>query len=114
MKEEKREWEDQIEGRNAVLELLETGKDINKILVAKGEKHGSILKILALAKENKVITAEVKRSKLNEMAQTPNHQCVIAIVPPYAYCEVEDILRRSKSKTRKAIYPDFRWNRRST
>ncbi len=114
MKEEKREWEDQIEGRNAVLELLETGKDINKILVAKGEKHGSILKILALAKENKVITAEVKRSKLNGMAQTPNHQGVIAIVPPYAYCEVEDILRRSKSKTRKAIYPDFRWNRRST
>ena len=43
MKEEKREWEDQIEGRNAVLELLETGKDINKILVAKGEKHGEKL-----------------------------------------------------------------------
>ena len=103
----------QVEGRNAVLELLESGKDINKIYVQTGEKHGSILKILALAKENKVITAEVKRSKLNEMAQTPNHQGVIAIVPPYAYCEVEDILRRSKSKTRKAIYPDFRWNRRS-
>jgi len=101
MKEEKREWEDQVEGRNAVLELLETGKDINKILVAKGEKHGSILKILALAKEKRVITAEVERNKLNEMAQTPNHQGVIAIVPPYAYCEVEDILQEAEAKQEK-------------
>ena len=34
----KREFEDQVEGRNAVLELLESGKDINKIYVTKGEK----------------------------------------------------------------------------
>ena len=44
------EYQDQVEGRNAVLELLESGKDINKILIAKGEKHGSINKIIALAK----------------------------------------------------------------
>ena len=37
---------DQIEGRNSVMELLESGKDINKIYVAKGEKHGSINKII--------------------------------------------------------------------
>ena len=38
-------YEDQIEGRNAVLELLESQKDINKIYIAKGERHGSINKI---------------------------------------------------------------------
>ena len=37
-------YEDQVEGRNAVLELLESGKDINKIFVTRGEKHGSINK----------------------------------------------------------------------
>ena len=36
---EKEEYLDQVEGRNAVLELLESDRDINKILVAKGEKH---------------------------------------------------------------------------
>ena len=46
MKEQ--EYQDQVEGRNAVLELLESGKDINKIYVAKGEKHGSINKIIAI------------------------------------------------------------------
>lgn len=47
------EYNDQIEGRNAVLEYLESGKDINKILVATGEKHGSINKIIAIAKTEK-------------------------------------------------------------
>ena len=37
---EKTIYADQIEGRNSVLELLESGKDINKIFVTKGEKHG--------------------------------------------------------------------------
>lgn len=47
------EYNDQIEGRNAVLEYLESGKDINKILVATGEKHGSINKLLQLQKTEK-------------------------------------------------------------
>lgn len=32
-------YDDQVEGRNSVLELIESGKDVNKIFVAKGEKH---------------------------------------------------------------------------
>ena len=87
------EYNDQIEGRNAVLEYLESGKDINKILVATGEKHGSINKIIAIAKDRKIIITEIEKSKLNKIAQTENSQGVIAIVPPYDYCEVEDILQ---------------------
>ena len=95
---EKEEYNDQVEGRNAVLELLESGRDINKILVANGEKHGSIHKILAIAKERKIIVTEMERNKLNQIAQTPNNQGVIAIVPPYDYCEIEDILEEAKRK----------------
>lgn len=95
---EKEEYQDQVEGRNAVLELLESGRDVNKILIAKGEKHGSIYKILTMAKERKVIITEVERNKLNQIAQTPNHQGVIAIVPPFNYCDVEDILELAKQK----------------
>ena len=95
---ENEEYNDQVEGRNAVLELLESGRDINKILVANGEKHGSIHKILAIAKERKIIVTEIERNKLNQIAQTPNNQGVIAIVPPYNYCEVEEILEEAKRK----------------
>ena len=100
---EQKEFDDQIEGRNAVLELLESGKDINKIYITKGEKHGSITKIIAKAKERKIVTVEVEREKINQMAQTENAQGVIAIVPPFDYCEVEDILNEAKSKNEKAF-----------
>lgn len=91
-------FEDQVEGRNAVLELLESGKDINKIFVAKGEKHGSINKIIAIAKERRVIVVEKDKRQLEEMAQTDNYQGVIAIVPPFEYCEISDILETAKEK----------------
>ena len=102
-KNETEEFNDQIEGRNAVLELLESGKDINKIYITKGEKHGSITKIIAKARERKIVTVEVEREKINQMAQTENAQGVIAIVPPFDYCEVEDILNEAKSKKEKAF-----------
>ena len=41
---ENKEDKNQVEGRNSVIELLESGKDINKIFIEKGEKHGSITK----------------------------------------------------------------------
>ena len=43
----------QVEGRNSVIELLKSGKDINKLFVQKGEKHGSIIEIINLAKKIK-------------------------------------------------------------
>ena len=90
--------ENQIEGRNSVIELLKSGKDINKLFVQRGEKHGSILEIIKLAKNNKVIITEIDKTKLDKMSQTHNHQGVIAIIPPYEYCEVDDILQNAKQK----------------
>jgi len=103
MEKEKYEYLDQIEGRNSILELLESGKDINKIYIAKGEKHGSINKIIAKAKENRVVLVEIEKTKLYKMAQTENCQGVIAIVPPFKYCDVDAILNEAKSKKEKAF-----------
>ena len=89
---------DQIEGRNSVLELLESGKDINKIYIQAGQKHGSINKIIAIAKSKKILVSEIDKNKMKQMAQTENYQGVIAIVPPFQYSEVEDIIEFSKSK----------------
>lgn len=96
-------FNDQVEGRNSVLELLESGKDINKIFISKGEKQGSINKILAKAKDEKVIVVEVDKKKLDEMSQTGNHQGVIAVVPPFEYCEIDDILNEAKTKNEDAF-----------
>ena len=95
---ENKEDKNQVEGRNSVIELLESGKDINKIYVTRGEKHGSINKIIAKAKERKIIIVEKDKRQMQEMAQTENYQGVIAIVPPYEYCEIEDILEEAKKR----------------
>ena len=94
-------YEDQVEGRNAVLELLESDRDINKIYISEGERHGSINKIIALAKEKRIVINEIGRAKLNQMSQTENNQGVIAIVPPFNYCDVDDILEYAKQKNEK-------------
>ena len=97
-KKEEKIYYDQIQGINSVIELLESKKDINKIFVTKGEKHGSINKILAMARERNVIIVEKDKRQMEQMAQTPNYQGVIAIVPPFEYCEIEDILEDAKNK----------------
>lgn len=96
--ENKEQYEDQVEGRNAVLELIESGKDINKIYIEKGEKQGSINKILAKANQRKIIVTEVDKQKFRQMSQTPNAQGIIAIVPPFDYCDVYDIIELAKER----------------
>ena len=71
---------DQVEGRNAVRELLNSGRDINKIFIQKGERHGSILEIIAKAKERKLLIQEVDKNKLDQMAQSDNHLCHLMII----------------------------------
>lgn len=95
---EKQEFNDQVEGRNSVIELLESGRDINKIYILEGERHGSINKIIGMAKERKIIITQISKAKLNQMAQTENNQGVIAIVPPFDYCEIEDILEEANKR----------------
>lgn len=99
MKEfQKKDYQDIVEGRNAVTELLKSDKDINKIFVQRGEKHGSINQIISLAKSKKIVIVEVDKSKLDMMSQTKNHQGIIAVVPPFEYSDIDEILEYAKSR----------------
>ena len=71
---------------------------VKKIFIAKGERHGSINKIIAIAKEKGIIIVEKDKRQMDEMAQNQNYQGVIAIVPPFEYCEIEDIIDYAKEK----------------
>ena len=87
-----------IEGRNPVIEAFETKLTIEKLLVVKGEVQGSITKILAMAKERNIPVIEADRRRLDAVANTPNHQGVIAYVTPYVYRSVEDLLEIAKER----------------
>lgn len=96
--EEREQNENQLEGRNAILEVLRSGRDIEKIMVAKGNVEGTIKRIIAMAVEKGVVIQEVSRQKLDEISQTKNHQGVIALVSAHNYVEVEDILAAAREK----------------
>ena len=90
-----------IEGRNPVTEAIKSGRTIDKIFVQAGEKNGSIRKIIALAREKKIVISEVDRAKLDRMSETKSHQGVIALAAAKEYCSVEDILRFAEEKGEK-------------
>lgn len=84
--------ENQLEGRNAILEVLRSGRDIEKIMVARGNVEGTIKRIVAMAADKGVVIQGVSRQKLDEISETKNHQGVIAIVSAHNYVDVDDIL----------------------
>lgn len=89
---------DRIEGRNSVLEAIKSDRAINKILISRGEKEGSIKQIIALAKEKKLVVQETERANLDKISITHAHQGVIAFVSFKDYVDVDDIIRAAKEK----------------
>ena len=93
-----------IEGRNPIIEALKNNRSIEKIMVNKASKEGSIKKILAMAKENKVIIQEVDRHKLDEMSESHAHQGVIAITSDYRYYDLDEILEIPKERGEDSFF----------
>lgn len=87
-----------VEGRNAVIELLKSNRTINKVLISRGDKQGSIYEIIKLAKEKKIVITEVDKSKLDAISETKHHQGVIAFASPVEYKTLDDILEIAKAK----------------
>ncbi|WP_230399686.1 23S rRNA (guanosine(2251)-2'-O)-methyltransferase RlmB [Novisyntrophococcus fermenticellae] len=90
--------ENKIEGRNAVLEALRSGRSIDKIFILMGSHDGPIQSILRESKKHDVIISYVSKERLNQISETGNHQGVIALAASYTYATVEDILQRAAEK----------------
>ncbi len=88
---------DLIFGRNAVTELLKSGRSVNKIFVAEGMHYGSIQKIFSLAKAAGVVVEFISREKLDKICNG-RHQGVAAEAAAVSYSTVEEILELAASK----------------
>ena len=84
-------------GRNAVRELLRSDRAIDKLMVQRGERTGSIVVLVAEAIERGIPVIEVEKAKLDAMAGYAPHQGVIALAAEKDYCTVEDILAHAES-----------------
>ena len=86
-----------IFGRNAVTELLKSGRSVNKIFIAEGSRDGSIQKIFALAKTAGIVVEFLNRDKLDKICGG-RHQGVVAMAAAANYSTVEEILELAESK----------------
>lgn len=90
-----------VSGRNPVLELLKSEKEIDKLYILKGDLKGSIKKIIGIAKDRKIIIQQVDKVKLDSMSEGNVHQGVVALVTGFEYSELDDILEYAASKNEK-------------
>lgn len=93
-----RENEDLIIGRNAVAEILRSGRNMDTLLVARGDRSGSIGRIIAECKEKGVVIKEVDSKKLDYMCGHGNHQGVAAYVAAHEYASVDDIFALAEQR----------------
>lgn len=87
-----------IEGRNAVVEALRSGKPVDKIYIQDGCQDGPILTIKREAKKHDTLIKYVTRERLDQMSDTGRHQGVIAVAGAYEYAQLEDILAAAREK----------------
>ena len=87
-----------IEGRNAVIEALRAGVQIDKIYLMKGETDKTLGHIASTARAAGIVVVDADRRKLDNMSRTHAHQGVIALASVREYCSVEDILQSAADK----------------
>ncbi|MCI8709666.1 MAG: 23S rRNA (guanosine(2251)-2'-O)-methyltransferase RlmB [Dorea sp.] len=98
MREEKKENENIIEGRNAVLEAFRAGKPIDKLFVLDGCQDGPVRTIVREAKKHDTLLQFVSKERLGQMSATGKHQGVIAFGAAYEYSQVEDMLELARER----------------
>ena len=92
MAENRREAEDRVEGKNAVMEALKAGRPLDKIYIARGEQDKALRFIAQKGKAAGAVISEVDRRKLDAMSVTHAHQGVIAVAAAREYSTLADIL----------------------
>lgn len=90
-------------GRNAVRELLKSDRTIDKILVRRGDREGSIVVLVAEAVSRGIPVIEVDKAKLDTLSGFAPHQGIIAMAAAKEYCSVEDILAIAKERGEKPL-----------
>lgn len=81
-----------VAGRNAVRELLRSGRSVDKLFVKAGRREGSLIAIVAEAKKKGIPISEVAQEKLDQLARGANHQGVVAVAAEKAYVDIDTIL----------------------
>lgn len=84
-----------IYGRNAVMETLASGKEVDVLYVQRGANPA---KLIALAKQRGIVVKELAEERLTSMCGTSKHGGAALELAAAAYSTVEDILAAAEQK----------------
>lgn len=90
-KNKQRPEKDMIFGVRAVIEAVESGKEIDKVLIRRDMTNELSRELFNSIGERSVPVQKVPVEKLNKITMK-NHQGVIAFISPVAYQHIEDII----------------------
>lgn len=84
-----------VPGRNPVAELLRSGQPVECIYIQDAEAGGSLLPILARARERGIPIKRVDSRKLAALAGGAEHQGVVAVGAAFPYLTLEQLLQQA-------------------
>jgi 23S rRNA (guanosine2251-2'-O)-methyltransferase len=88
---------ERLTGIHAVREALEAGRALERIVIAKGRQDTRIEEIVQLARSQDVPLRFEERSQLDRLADSKDHQGVVALTASRPAATLEDILARANS-----------------
>lgn len=93
-----------ISGKNSVYEALNSGKTINKVMIAKNVNDEFSKKIVTLCREKHVRYDFVDKFSLDKLST--HNQGYVAEVTDFNYCNLEDIINNKKSENNFIVILD--------
>lgn len=94
---ENRGGEDLVAGRNAVAEALRAGRPLDSVLIARGERSGSLVALAAKCRERGIPVKEVDSRKLDALCG-PNHQGIAAVAACREYATLDDLFDLARER----------------
>lgn len=85
-------------GRNSVTEFLKSGT-IQKLFVKAGKKDDRLISIISLAEKSHVPLVEVEEEKLDQLSGGVIHQGVGALLKPYEFADLDQVLSDWEGKS---------------
>lgn len=85
------EKDEYIFGTRAVIEAINTGKNIEKVFIKTGLSNELVQQLISLIKENEIAFQFVPIEKINRITRK-NHQGVLAFISPVEFTSIEMLL----------------------
>lgn len=90
-----------IFGIRAIIEAINSGKEIEKIYLQKDLKGSLISELSGIIRKNKIANSYVPIEKLNKLSKYQNHQGSVAKISEIKFADLEELISNNQEKTAK-------------